>query len=96
MAHINLWELITIVASENRDLPRREECEAIQQACAAGKCSFASELSLEVENGMWTVKLFNHEQSEEFVELRVSPGGRVTVTRGRTTNDVYERREVTF
>lgn len=96
MAHVNLWELITTVANKtHRTLPNQEKCEEIQKACAQ-KPSFASELSLEVEDGVWTVKMFNHEDSDQHVTLRVLPNGGLSVTRGRTRDDVREERRVTF
>jgi len=95
MAHVNLWELITTVSSKTRDLPNQAACEAIKQECALHH-SFASELSLEVEGGVWTVKLFCHENSDQHVTVRVLPSGSVTVTRGRTSDDVYDERRVTF
>jgi hypothetical protein len=95
MPYVNLWELITTVSSKSRDLPNREACEEIKQACAERHC-FASELSLEVENGVWIVKLFDHEDSNQHVTLKVFPNGNVVVARGRTDGDVYDERKVTF
>ena len=92
MAYVNLWALITTVASLDR--PDSEKCRAIKVLNGPG---FGTELSLEiVDNGTWTIEVFDHEDSDSKVTLAIQPNGNLTVTRCRTIHDVCETRTVSF
>ena len=94
MAYVNLWQLITTVAST--DKPDAKKCQEIQEICGRTH-KFVTELSLEVnEQGDWKVKLFDHENPEFYVELTITPQGKVKLTRNRLIDDMVENRTVEF
>lgn len=92
MAKVNLWELITSVA--DKDLPNSDRCKEIKSIITR---RFGTELSLEIsEDGDWTIEVFNHEDRERNVMLTIRPTGFLTVTRNRRTDDLSERRSISF
>jgi hypothetical protein len=93
-AEVNLWELITTVSNEANDLPNQDKCEAIKNMKGP---RFGSELTLAIdEYGVWTVVVFNHDDSSQYVQTSIAPSGRVTVTRGRDIDDIREERSISF
>lgn len=93
-AQVNLWELITTVAT--RDLPRSTECKEIKDLCARTH-SFATELTLKVrDDGAWVVHLFSHGDSTDYITLTVERSGRCTVERNTDRNDIQDSRSITF
>ena len=95
MPSVNLWEVMNTVASLN-DRPNNDNCKLITEVLGP---RFGTELSLEINpaTGVWTVKIFDHQNEEHFVSLAVSPSGCVTVTRSmELTDNVSEVRKITI
>ena len=92
MAHVNLWEVMTDVASLDKQTSGK--CKELQ---AVRNPRFGTELSLDIDEktGIWTVVVFDHEDHEQYVKLAITPMGDVKVSRGRrpliaaTKNEVY-------
>jgi hypothetical protein len=96
MASVNLWQLITTVADKRNDSADADRCRAIQAIIGR---RFGSELTLEIDaqTGVWCVKIFNHEDSTQYVEIAVHPDGYTSVERGRNLNPaVYETNKINF
>lgn len=94
-SYVNLWELITTVAS--KDLPNAEKCRKIQEVC--GKThNFGSELSLEVfGTGGWQIKVFHHDsECPNEITLWISPSGNISVTKNIIENGIGDRRTISF
>jgi hypothetical protein len=95
-AKVNLWELITTIASRKDEPPNQDKCQAIKQE-ASQAISFGSELTLQVEHGFWTVRIFAHDSdAERYVELQVSPRGQVTVRRCHEHEGIKDTRSISF
>lgn len=95
-AHVNLWELITTVAISKHNLPNQDRCLEIKQACV-GACSYGSEISLTIDKGVWTIRIFDHTNScDRSAELRIDSAGGISVTRVRVENGIRDDRTVSF
>lgn len=96
-AHVNLWELITDIASKP-ELHNSDKCKKIldQYPKVPGVSPFATELSLEVIDGVaWKIKAWDHNDSTNYVELSIDGSGNITITRGRKMpGDIYDTRTV--
>jgi hypothetical protein len=92
--HVNLWELITTVASK-KDSSNSAECQAIKNYIGP---RFGTEYSLEINEltGVQTLCVFNHEDHDVNVTLAIQPNGSLTVTRSRYSEDIFETRKVSF
>jgi hypothetical protein len=76
------------------DKPRADACGEV---IAAARGGFGSELTLTVEDGVWTIRVFDHENMHESaVTLEIRPDGFVKVRRERTVNEIGDSREVSF
>ena len=94
MAYVNLWELITFAADHGEH--HAEKCKAIQAECTKGAFSYMQEVSLEVTDHDWKVKLFSCGESPESVEVSVDKRLNVTVKRIRDEHNVLDTREIRF
>lgn len=93
MASVNLWQLITTVAS--KDCPDTDRCKAIKSITSP---RFGTELTLEIkETGVWVVEIFDHQDSRNKITLSINPNGFISVTRCRPLDsDISETRTVQF
>jgi len=95
-ASVNLWELITTVASSKYDLPRSDACRDIQNAKSNGQ---VSELSLDIESdGAWIITAFDHDYPQKMkVVLTVLPSGRLIIERTRPlAGEIVEQQKLLF
>lgn len=93
MAYVNLWELITFIAG-HQEMHHADKCAAIEQECAKGAFSNMQEVSLEVSDTSWKIKLFCCGESPNAVELVVDRWMNVQVTRVRQVHDMLETRDL--
>lgn len=93
MAEVNLWEIIGVVANSS-ELSRSDYCKAIKEMRGP---RFGTELTLEIaDDGVWRVNVFDHNDTSQFVEMAINPNGFVTVTRGRSSGDIHDKRTISF
>lgn len=93
-ARINMWSLLTTVA--DRDFACSEQAKELI-GLTSGVQTFGSELDFTVDElGIWTIRVFCHDGSNDQVELRILPSGHVSVERKIDINDLQDIRKISF